>query len=83
MKNLTWPHLLVTELMAYLVPIGDVGWSWVEVGVLEIENGSELQRQKTIRTLLIKQICVNQTQKSGLDKSADTLNWSAGLCCRA
>ena len=49
MKNLTWPHLLVTELMAYLVPIGEVGWSWVEVGVLGIENESELQRQKMIR----------------------------------
>ena len=73
----------MTELVAYLIPIGDVGWSWVEVGVLEIENGSELQRQKTIRTLLIKQTCVNKTEKSGLDKSADTLNWSAGLCCRA
>ena len=35
--------------MAYLVPIGNVGWSWVEVGVLEIENGSELQRRKKIR----------------------------------
>ena len=32
--------------MAYLVPIGDVGWSWVEVGLLEIEYGSELERQK-------------------------------------
>ena len=73
----------MTELVAYLIPIGDVGWSWVEVGVLEIENGSELQRQKTIRTLLIKQTCVNKMEKSGLDKSADTLNWSAGLCCRA
>ena len=32
--------------MAYLVPIGNVGWSWVEVGVLEMGNGSEQLRQR-------------------------------------
>ena len=68
--------------MAYLIPIGDVGWSWVEVGVLEIENGFELQRRKKIHKTA-NQTFVNKTQKNALDKSADTLNWSVGRCCRA
>ena len=54
-SDFTWPHLLVTELMAYLVPIGEVGWSWVEVGFLEIENRFELRRQKNFLSNLCLQ----------------------------
>ena len=42
--DLTWTHLLVIEVMAYLVSIGHPGRSWIEVGVLKkvIFNPSHL-----------------------------------------